>query len=541
MTIRNSSLVLLITIMGTVACVQKSNVSSDAFMGEITVCGTVQFSDGCGDEVDKTIAYGLALIHHMTYEEAGNIFTKVTEENEDCFWGLWGKGLSYIHPLWNDPPSEEKLTEGWNLAQQALKLAKNEKEIGYAKALAAYYENGPQKTEKERLKNYHDAWKIAFESNVADLEAKTFYALSLIAISDPADKTFANQLKAGKLSEEVLQVINDHPGAFHYIIHAYDYPGLSDKALAVANMYGKIAPQIPHALHMPTHIFTRLGMWKESIDWNKRSAEAAFQKTVDGSISMHYFHALDYLVYAYMQTAEDNKARMILEDLKKLEGSFQMHPATAYSLAATQSRFLLERQDWKNASALTLPGNVDFWNKFPEYEALTHFAVGLGAARNGSPVSAKKALERLNQLQSLIKIPYWSGQVEIQKNIINAWLALGRGSKKEAVALMTLASDQEWATQKHPITPGELLPARELFGDLLLSLNQSKEALEQYEMTLQRSPGRMNSLYGAARSAELSGDQQKAKLYYQQLMDLTSGAERSLEKTQKAAEFLKNT
>lgn len=539
MTTRNSSVFVVITVIIAILSCSPPVKNATELVGEIPVCGTVQFSDGCNQETDKLISYGLALVHHMTFEEAETVFTKIIESEPDCFWGPWGKALTRIHPLWNDPPGEENMKAGWDMSQQALKLAKNEKEIRYGNALASYYENGLQKTETERLKNYYEGWKNAYEANTKDLEAKTFYALTLIATADPTDQSFSNQLKAGALAEEVMQEINDHPGAFHYIIHAYDVPGLSEKALAVANTYGKIAPEIPHALHMPSHIFTRLGMWTESLDWNKRSAAIAFSKPGQDGISKNYFHALDYMMYAHLQLGEDDKATAILQDIKKLNSPYQAHPATAYTLAAIESRFYLERQDWKHASELSLTTNAGFnWDKFPEYEALSHFAAGLGFARLGADKEVQNQLRRLDTLQTLIKNPYWAGQVEIQKNIIRGWLALKRGSKKEAIDLMKLASEQEWATQKHPITPGELLPARELYGDLLLELNRSKEALEQYEMSLQRSPGRLNSVYGAARSAQLSGDAQKAKLYYQQFLDLTSGANGMLDKRQKSIAFL---
>ncbi|HEY5826640.1 MAG TPA: hypothetical protein VIT44_19870, partial [Cyclobacteriaceae bacterium] len=318
-------LVVAILLITNIACSPKKE---SKLIADIPVCGTVQFSDGCSKELDEIISYGIALVHHMTYVEAETVFDKVIETNSECFWGPWGKALTYIHPVWPDAPTEDQMKAGLAMAQKALTLAKNEKEITYGNAVLAYYSLESAKTKKERLTAFKEKWQLAYSSNTNDMEAKSFYALSLIGIVDPADKSFANQLKAGKLAEEVLQVIADHPGGFHYVIHAYDYPGLSDKALQAANQYGKIAPEIPHALHMPSHIFTRLGMWKESIDWNKRSATAAFDTLKTGTISMHYFHALDYLIYAYLQRGEDNKANQVLEDMKKLVKPFQVNPVT---------------------------------------------------------------------------------------------------------------------------------------------------------------------------------------------------------------------
>jgi len=528
--------VMAILLITSIAC---SPQKESAPIAEIPVCGTVQFSDGCSKALDKTIAYGIALVHHMTYTEAEKVFDSVIKTDSGCFWGPWGKALTYIHPVWADVPTEEQMRVGLSMAQKALTLAKSEKELAYGNAVLSYYSLSDEKTKKDRLMAFMEKWKLAYTSNTDDIEAKSFYALSLIGTIDPADKSFVNQLKAGKLAEEVLQIIPDHPGGFHYVIHAYDYPGLSDKALEAANHYGTIAPEIPHALHMPSHIYTRLGMWKESIDWNKRSATAAFDPSAT-TISMHYFHALDYLMYAYLQRGEDGKAHQVLEDMRKLVKPIQVSPVTAYALAATESRLALERQDWKRASELHVPQAADFaWDKFPEFEALTHYAIGLGGARSGAVATTKHELSRLDELQKLTKNEYWIGQIEIQKNILNAWLAYAEGSKKKALDFITLAADQEWATQKHAITPGDLLPARELFGDLLMELNQPKEALLQYEMSLQRNPQRLNSLFGAALAAERLNDSAKSGMYYKQVVELTSYGGVTLEKRLKATQYLK--
>ena len=508
-------------------------------IGDIPVCGTVQFSDGCSPELDKAISYGIALVHHMTFEEADTVFAKVMAADSSCFWGPWGKALTFIHPLWNDPPSKDKLEEGWSLSQKALKLARTEKEISYGKALAGFYENGVEKSETERLANYNAGWQAAHESNPNDLEAKAFYALTLIATADPADLDFKNQKKAYALATEVLQVIKDHPGGFHYIIHSNDYPGLAVNALDAAKTYSSIAPEIPHALHMPSHIFTRRGMWDESIDWNTRSATSAKERPVKGKTSRHYFHAVDYLVYAYLQKGEDEKAKAALEEMKNLHELPDPHGATAYALAAAEARTSLERHDWKRASALAGLSSENFpWDKFSDFQSVKQFAIGLGAARSGSKEIAQRSLKLLDSLKPFVKHPYFVKQVDVQKNIINAWLAFNTKSEKTALDLMKQASEAEWSMQKHPVTPGELLPSRELYGDMLLELGHSKEALVQYEMTLERSPGRLNSVFGAAQAADLSGDKAKAKRYYEQVRALTAGADASFVQRIKALKYL---
>ena len=265
-------------------------------------------------------------------------------------------------------------------------------------------------------------------------------------------------------------------------------------------------------------------MWKESIEWNLRSANEALKHPVNGSISMHYFHALDYLVYAYLQRQEDSKAQKILNEIKSLKAPFQSHPATAYTLAAVEGRYALERQQWEKAANITprMPSHFD-WDKYPENEALTHFAIGMGAARSGTTEKAKATLLKMDELQQRTGNPYWKEQIEIQKNSIKAWLAFANNNKKDALALMTLAAKQESATNKHPVTPGELLPATELLGDLLMELKKPAEAIAQYEMALKRSPGRFNSIAGAARAARLSGDTAKEKFYTEALKQHSTG------------------
>ncbi len=538
---------LIIALVGIVlgSCTPKAEKEETLLLGKVPVlgdvplCGTVQFTDGCGARMDTLISYGLALVHHMTYTEAEAVFDRVIQEEPGCFWGHWGKALSFIHPVWPDTPSEEQLKLGQELSQTALGLATKDKEKVYGKSLAAFYEGELTKTKQERLKSYEQAWATAFEQFPDDTEIKSFYALSLVATADPGDKTYKNQVKAGRFAEEVLQVIPDHPGGFHYAIHAYDNPVLGSKAIAVANQYGKIAPEVPHALHMPSHIYTRQGMWKESIDWNKRSAKAALANPVQGSVSIHYFHALDYMVYSHLQRGEDKTARRIMDKVIRLDEPMQKHFITAYALAALESRYFMERQDWEGAAKVAVGAHGGIpWNEFPESEALIYFTKGLGAARSGQPKVAETAIQKLEELQQANTNPYWAKQIDIQKNTVKAWLAYARGNKKEALTTMRAAAALEASTEKHAVTPGELLPAVELLGDMLLALNQPGEALLQYEAALQRSPGRFNSLFGAARAAELAGKEQAAKRYYASMMALTADAEIPLQQRQVAWAYL---
>lgn len=527
--------VLVISLLGISACESNKKLDTAEIIDYgITICGEVQFLGNCATETDSLIPLGIALVHHMTYYEAEEIFDKVIEKDPSCFWGPWGKAMTYIHPLWNDQPNEVQMKTGWEMSQKCKDLASNPREAYYAEVIASYYRDGLDKTLQERLKNWNQAWEAAFNEFPQDLEIKSFYALSLIAVADPKDKNYPNQLQAGKLAQEVLQEIPSHPGAFHYTIHAYDYPELADKAKVAADNYSSIAPDVPHALHMPSHIFTRLGMWDESIEWNRRSAEAA-KKSTFGSGSLHYLHAKDYIVYALLQQLRDEEVKQELEDVNNLRSNVEQHPASAYALSAVEARFALERQNWEYAAQI-VPRNsktID-WDRFPEYDALSHFAIGLGAARSGDLKKAQSASKTLQSLSEKIKNPYWSEQVQVQSLSVKAWTEFAKGNKTKALELMEEAEKRERATNKHPITPGELLPASELLGDMYLELNNPDKALLHYEYALERSPERFNSLRGATLAAERAGKNEVAKNYNNKISTLTKGAQITVPKREVA-------
>ena len=517
-----------------------STVQQRDYLTPDIMCGTVQFSDGCSPKLDTLIGFGIALIHHMTYEDAEYTFNKVIETDPDCFWGYWGKAMTYVHPLWPDIPDNNILNEGYVLSQNALKLAKTEKEKLYGNAIAAYFEDGVNKTETDRLIAFNDGWQLANKELPEDIEARMFSVLSMLAVASPYDKSYKVQREAGAICEKVLEIIPDHPGATHYAIHAYDVPPLAPQALRVAKNYYKIAPEIPHALHMPTHIFTRLGYWQESIDLNLRSAEVAKKIPVNGQISGQYFHALDYAVYAYLQQSEYKKAKDIATLLDSLSGTFEPSPVTAYSLAAIHGRLALENQNWKEAADLSL-GHTNFpWNKFPQYEALIYFAKGIGAGRSGNPEIALQSFQKLEELQNTFENTeankYWINQIEIQKTVVKAWLLFAQNEREKSLITMIAAAELEDATEKNPVTPGTFLPAREMLGDLYLELNRPKDALIQYELSLKNSPNRLNTLYGAGISAELLGDTEKAKFYFTALLKNNKSSESNNERIAHAIE-----
>jgi len=531
--VRCAGVMFFILVIINLSCSDKNSaVDQRAYLTPEVLCGTVQFTDGCSPQLDTLIRFGIALIHHMTYEDAEYTFSKVIQTDPDCFWGYWGKAMTIVHPLWPDVPDDDRLNEGLVLSQKALKLAKTNKEKLYGAAIADYFQDGVNKNEPQRLIAFNDGWQNAAKNLPDDIEARLFSVLSMLAVAPPGDKTYETQLKAGAICEEIMKTIPDHPGAFHYAIHAYDFPPLAPKALRVAQNYYKIAPEIPHALHMPTHIFTRLGYWQESIDLNIRSALVAKKIPVNGKISGQYFHALDYLEYAYLQQSEYDKAKEIVTLLDSLSGPFEPSPITAYSLAAVRGRLALEYQDWSIASNLSLT-HTDFpWNKFPQYEALIYFAKGIGSGRSGNPDETLKSLKKIEELQNRFKDTeanrYWIGQIEIQKQVVKAWLLFARGEMESSLETMTKAAELEDKTEKNPVTPGSLLPAREMLGDLLMELNRPKDALLQYELSLKNCPNRFNTLYGAGRSAELTGDNKKAAFYFAELekINKSSGKKR---------------
>ena len=397
------------------------------------------------------------------------------------------------------------------------------------------------KSKQARLEAFKNGWMTAREELPEDIEARMFSVLTMLATVSPYDKSYKVQREAGETAEKVLDIIPDHPAGFHYAIHAYDVPLLSGNAIRVAKNYYKIAPELPHALHMPTHIFTRLGYWDESIELNSRSAVAALKYPVGDQISGHYFHALDYLAYAYLQISELEKAKNIVAVLDTLGGTYQPVAATAYCLAAVPGRVLLEEQMWSEAANLSLNNHSNFpWNKFPQYEALIYYAKGIGAGRSGNIAIAQQSYQKLEELQKTFKDSesnkYWINQIEIQKKVVKAWELFAQNEMEKSLMMMISAADLEDASEKNPVTPGQLLPAREMLGDLLLEMNKPKEALKQYELTLEINPNRLNALYGAGKSAELIGDKEKAVFYFTALLKNNKSNEPNNERIAHAVE-----
>jgi len=480
--------------------------------------GTVSLVTTCA-AVDE-LRFGLALLHHMTYVEAGRAFEAVMGEEPTCAIARWGVAMSYVHPLWPDVPTPEQLERGWALLQEARAMGTaSARETAYIEALEAYYRDAAGRDEPTRLRAYAAAWEGVAARYPEDTEAAVFSALATIATSAGSPDGASRRMGAGMAAQRVLEAIPDHPGAHHYAIHAFDTPSAAERALGVAESYGRVAPANSHALHMTSHIFTRRGLWKESIEFNRRAAEAAWHEPIGGHTSHHYLHAMDYLAYAYLQLGEDEEADAVLAELRSLMGPVVNNAVSAYALAAVPARMVLERHDWSAAARIGTrePATLS-WDAFPHLEALPVFARALGAAHTGDLDAARAEAARLATLaeaaRSLPDAYDWATQVRIQEMGARAWIAFAEGRRDEALALMMEAADLEATTDKNPVTPGEVLPAGELLGDMLFEAGRYAEAHQEYVIAMGRTPNRFNSLQGAARSAEAAGMTEAAADYY---------------------------
>lgn len=434
----------------------------------------------------------------------------------------WGVAMTWLGNPFAWPPNPKTLHEGRAAVEKAKAIGgETPREQAYIAAVEAFYKDADKIDHRTRALGYARMMEHLYTTYPDDREAAVFYALALNATALPADKTYANQLKAAEILEGIFAEQPNHPGVAHYLIHSYDYPPIADRGLSAARRYASIAPAAPHALHMPSHIFTRRGHWQESIDSNRASAAAAKNQ-------FDQLHAMDYLAYAYLQLGQDAAAKRVLDDMVTIEKVTFEHFVTAYAMAAIPSRYALERRQWADAAALTLPKPEFPWNRFPQSEAVLVYAHALGAARSGQVDAARKDLERLQVLRDALSaatLGYWVEQVEIQQQVTTAWVALTQGKRDEALQLMRAAADREEATEKHPVTPGPVIPARELLGEMLLIADQPQAALQAFEASMQVEPNRFWGLYGAARAAELAADRDKAKSYYAQLIALAERAD----------------
>jgi tetratricopeptide (TPR) repeat protein len=511
--------------------------------------GRVNFTISCNPQAQRQFNRAVAWLHSFEYEEAEKAFIEVTVTDPRCGMGYWGVAMSNYHPIWA-PPTAPELQKGSSAVEKAKSIgARTQREQDYIAAIEVFFKDADKLDHRTRALAYSEAMDRLSQRHPSDREAGVFFALTLIAKGMMAnDKSYANEKKAAQILNRVLAREPQHPGVTHYMIHSYDYPALAHLALPAARSYAKIAPASAHARHMPSHIFTRLGLWQEAVRSNLDARAAAKAFAVRNNMSGAWdeeLHAMDYLAYAYLQGAQDKQARGVLDELIKIQ---KVEPQTfkvAYSATAIPARYALERRRWNEAAKLPLhPATLGTfpWQSFRWAEAHIRFARAIGASRTGDTASARQDVERLAAIQQeLVEVKgdyNWAKQVEIARQVASAWLAHAEGRHNEALTLMRAAAELDDATEKHPVTPGAILPAREQLGELLLELKRPSEALQEFEIALRSSPNRFNGLYGAARAARLAADPKKAHTYYGKILALSRQADSVRPEIEEARAFV---
>jgi tetratricopeptide (TPR) repeat protein len=501
------------------------------------VLGSVNFPTSCAPTVQLDFNRAVALLHSFWYKKSEETFLAIAKTDPSCGIAEWGVAMSHYRQLW-DPPTPLDLQAGEAAVRKANAAgAKTQRERDYIAAMEIFYKDSDSRTHAARALDYEKSMQQMYERYPEDIEAAIFYALAVRADAPISDKTYANQKKASAILEKLFAEYPDHPGLAHYIIHCDDYPALAPLALDAARRYARIAPDAPHALHMPSHIFTRLGLWQESIDSNLASAAAAKKNGLAGD----QLHAMDYLAYAYLQTGEDRQALNVLASLPKVTSDDPAYFTALYATAAIPSRLAIERHRWSEAAALALPLNTFPGGRYAWTEGDLYFARALGLARGGRIDSARDAVQQMTSLRDALLVEhnsYYAEQVDIQREIVTAWISFAEGKKDDALKLMRAAADHEDSTEKLPVTPGAIVPARELLGEMLLEDKQPASALEAFEASLKLTPERFNSLYGAAHAAQLAGDPKKASAYYSKLVANCSRASADLPELREAKSFL---
>ena len=527
--------------------------------GDLRGVGKVTFPITCAPDVQSDFSRGVALLHSFFYEEARRVFTSVADRDPKCAMAQWGIAMTWWHPIWT-PPTPDEMRAGKAAIEKAMSLeAGTDRERGFITALNTYY-NTPDSSSaaavgqschgpvgpRDRVIAYEKAMRQLRDKHPDDFEVQTFYAFAVLSTgyATPNDTTLSKQLEAAGILEKLWKQNANHPGVVHYLIHAYDYPQFAQRGLTAAQLYDDIAPWVPHALHMPSHIFTRLGMWDESIAANQASAEAsrayAAMRHRDAS-EAEELHALDYMAYSYLQEAQDAEAKKIVDIAAKVKKTNpELEFSAAYALAAIPTRYAFERNDWTAAANLPIP-NVPHWSSFPFMEALIEYGHALGRAHTGDLDGARKAIARMQQLRDATKHPkfdYFKSHLDLQMQAASAWLAVAEGKKKEAIEMLRRAADSEDILGKHPVSPGAFVPIREQLGSLLLETGQPAEAQREFEAALKIYPGRYRGLYGAAQAAEQAGDNKDANRYYTKLAAQTSKAGGSREELNHVRKYL---
>jgi hypothetical protein len=485
-----------------------------AALGQDSV--TVSFDNSCSADVQTKFNNAVTLLHSFEYPETTRLFREISEQDPGCAMSRWGSAMSIWHPLWA-PPSKGQLEAGAQILAETDGLDMTPREAAFIDALKMFFSSNNVNTHLDRARAYEAKMSAIYADNLDDTEAAVFYALALLASADPRDKSYAQQYKSAGLLNWVKSSSSTHPGVLHYLIHSYDFPGLAHLALDSALIYANAAPDSAHAQHMPSHIFTRLGLWDRSLSSNHDSTRSAAEYTVRAQLPGHYdegLHSIDYLMYAMLQTARDDEARKLLDQLAGITKTDTENFKVAYTYAASPARYALERREWKEASELQFIRKNFEWDEFPWAQSIHYFARGIGAIRSGDDQQARMELKSIKTLQTRLSestSPYWREEVQVQIDTLTSWISLADGDESEALELASSAADREDAVDKHPVTPGEVLPARELYADMLFETGKYADSLAQYQIVLQGSPNRLNAMLGAARAAERAGNAMLAR------------------------------
>ena len=532
------SLIVALLVPASVALSQVTGAATEQL-------GKVNFPTSCTPAAQAHFLRGVAMLHSFWLDAAIKEFSEAAQVDNTCAIAGWGVAMAWMGNPLAAPPSPRGLKEGGEVLEKAKTMgAKTQRERDYIAAIETIYRDAEKTDHRTRALAYEKAMEQLSARYPEDREAAVFYALALNMTLNPSDKTYANQLKAAAILEKVFAEQPQHPGVAHYLIHSYDFPPIAPKGLTAARRYASIAPAAPHAQHMPSHIFTRVGAWQESIDSNRASARAAQEALRDNTIGLRSYeslHAYDYMMYAFMQLAKDREAKGLMDEIAATRKLNVDHFAGAFALAAIPARYTLERGRWADAATLT-PTPTDLgWDKFPQAESIVWFARGIGAARSGNVADAQSSVARIEALRDTLKAAknaYWSEQSEIQRLAVAAWIARAERKNEVALALMRQAADREDATEKHPVTPGALFPAREMLANLLLDLGQPAPALAEFERSQKSDPNRFRGLADAARAAELAGDRDRARGFYTKLIALGAAAESERPELAQAKAFL---
>jgi len=513
-----SSLLILAALAAASLSAASAALAQDAANAADEQFGKVHFTTSCNDQAQRRFDRAMRYQHSFWHRESREIFEETLKADPECAMAYWGIALSLrLNP--HIPPPKDNLALGFaNLAKAKSIGARTQRERDYIDALLAFYADHDTVPHGKRVQAYLKAMEALAGRYPDDDEAQIDYAITLNVAASPNDKTYANQLKGAAILEPIFQRQPRHPGVAHYLIHLYDYPAISGRGLDAAKRYAAIAPAAPHAQHMPSHIFTRVGYWKESIASNAESARAAKA----GKEFHDQLHAMDYLVYAHLQLAQDREARAVVAEMVAVKGYNPNVRTGPYAVAASQARYMIERSDWNGAAALQIQPS-----QFAYADAVTHFARALGAARSGNLDGARSDLAKLAELREKLKQAndaYWSEQVDIQWQVATAWLLNGENKQADALRAMSAAADAEDRTEKSIVTPGPLAPARELYGAMLLERGMAKEALAAFEATLDKEPNRLGATIGAAKAAQKTGDAARARQYFAKVIALADGA-----------------